>query len=115
MATVAGTVAIGLATGSVGCSSTAVFDAALAKDVEAQLNTEGDVRCDHQVRDLWLCSYEPDPGSNSYAEVMVRRGAGDCWIGRQSRITPGPSKAYSPRSLSLGHHHAAGRALRGCT
>src|SRR6188768_4209988 len=85
---VAATMAIGLAMVSAGCSSTAVFDNSLARDVEARLKTEAQVRCDHETRDLWLCSYEPDPGSNSYAEVMIRRGAGDCWIGRRSRIAP---------------------------
>src|SRR4051794_37452303 len=115
LTTAAGATALGLAIVSVGCSSTAVFDAALAKDVEARVKAKGQVHCDREVRDLWLCSYEPDPGSDSYAELMVRRGAGDCWIGRRSRVTSRATRPYSRRSLSFGRHEAVGRVFRGCT
>lgn len=84
-----------------------------AVDVEARLETKGPVRCDHAVRDLWICSYEPDPGSDSYAEVTVRRGEDDCWVARRSRVTS-ESKPYSKRSFSFGRHEATGPVLRGC-
>jgi hypothetical protein len=110
---VTGAIALGFALICVGCSSTAVFDDALAEDVEARLDTKGLVRCDHAVRDLWICSYEPDPGSDSYAEVTVRRGEDDCWVARRSRVTS-ESKPYSRRSFSFGRHEATGPVLRGC-
>ena len=74
-----------MAAAVLGCSSTAVFDARLGKAIEARLDTPGPVSCEPQTRDLWLCSYEPDLGSNSYAELMVRRRSGDCWTARRSR------------------------------
>jgi hypothetical protein len=97
-----------------GCSSTAPFDSALARRIEAKLDPAGEVRCDHQVRDLWLCSYEPDLGSNSYAEVIVRRGTGDCWSASRGRLRSGPDHPYSPRSYSFGRHEAFGPEFSGC-
>jgi hypothetical protein len=100
--------------GTSGCSPTASFDSDLAKSIEAKRYTGGEVSCDHQVGNLWLRFYEPDPGSNSYAEVIVRRASGNCWTARRGRFRPGPRQTYSSRSYSFGHHEAIGPAFRGC-
>jgi hypothetical protein len=101
--------------GATGCSSTAFFDAALAKGVEARLHTAGKVHCKHQVRDLWLCTYEPDVASNSYAEVIVKRGAGDCWSARRGRPGMPPDRPHPGHGFSFGSHEAVGPTFRGCT
>ncbi|HTT95135.1 MAG TPA: hypothetical protein VMF55_10715 [Solirubrobacterales bacterium] len=110
----AGAFALVMIAGTSACSSTASFDSALAKGVEAKLGTAGKVSCEHRVRELWLCSYEPDPGSNSYAEVIVRRGAGACWAARRGHVRQGPPRPYSPRSYSFGRHEAVGPTFGGC-
>lgn len=109
-------VGIGLGVGVclAGCSDTAVFAARLAGDVEAKLDTNGRVHCDHRVQDVWLCSYEPDLGSNSYAEVIVRRGTGDCWTARRGLLRSGPGRPYSPHSYSFGLYEAFGPKVSGC-
>lgn len=107
--------ALTVTAGVAGCSSTPYFDSALAKKLEAKRDLESKVRCDHLVRDLWLCTYEPDLASNSYAEVIVRRGAGDCWTAREGRLDPRARHPYSPHSYSFGRHEAIGPRFGGCT
>lgn len=80
----AGAFALMAISGATGCSPTAVFDSSLAKDVEAKL------------------------------EMIVRRGAGNCWTARRGRQGVGPGRPYSPRSLSFGLHEAVGPTFSGC-